>query len=313
MKIIFAGTPAFAAEHLSILLKGDHKIISVLTQPDRGSGRGKKISFSAVKEVALKNNLEVLQPTSLKDAEILESLKNLEPDIILVVAYGLLIPKSVLDIPKLGCINLHASLLPRWRGASPIESCIAAGDTESGITMMKMSVGLDEGPVLKKFICELDERETLGTLEDKFIGISSDKLLTFLKDYENKKIDEIPQPETGSTYAHKIDNSFKQLNWTANTAIEIENKIRSLNPKHGAFTYLGEERIKIFNARAKKDKGLLKPGLIHENSEGLLEAGCKENSLLVIESLQMPGKKIISSKEFIRGYQSVLTQNLKFS
>ena len=313
MKIVFAGTPAFAAEHLSILLKGDHKIISVLTQPDRGSGRGKKISFSAVKEVALKNNLEVLQPTSLKDAEILESLKNLEPDIILVVAYGLLIPKSVLDIPKLGCINLHASLLPRWRGASPIESCIAAGDTESGITMMKMSVGLDEGPVLKKFICELDERETLGTLEDKFIGISSDKLLTFLKDYENKKIDEIPQPETGSTYAHKIDNSFKQLNWTANTAIEIENKIRSLNPKHGAFTYLGEERIKIFNARAKKDKGLLKPGLIHENSEGLLEAGCKENSLLVIESLQMPGKKIISSKEFIRGYQSVLTQNLKFS
>ena len=313
MKIIFAGTPAFAAEHLSILLKGDHKIISVLTQPDRGSGRGKKISFSAVKEVALKNNLEVLQPTSLKDAEILESLKNLEPDIILVVAYGLLIPKSVLDIPKLGCINLHASLLPRWRGASPIESCIAAGDTESGITMMKMSVGLDEGPVLKKFICELDERETLGTLEDKFIGISSDNLLTFLKDYENKKIDEIPQTETGSTYAHKIDNSFKQLNWTANTAIEIENKIRSLNPKHGAFTYLGEERIKIFNARAKKDKGLLKPGLIHENSEGLLEAGCKENSLLVIESLQMPGKKIISSKEFIRGYQSVLTQNLKFS
>ena len=313
MKIIFAGTPAFAAEHLSILLKGDHKIISVLTQPDRGSGRGKKISFSAVKEVALKNNLEVLQPTSLKDAEILESLKNLEPDIILVVAYGLLIPKSVLDIPKLGCINLHASLLPRWRGASPIESCIAAGDTESGITMMKMSVGLDEGPVLKKFICELDERETLGTLEDKFIGISSGNLLTFLKDYENKKIDEIPQPETGSTYAHKIDNSFKQLNWTANTAIEIENKIRSLNPKHGAFTYLGEERIKIFNARAKKDKGLLKPGLIHENSEGLLEAGCKENGLLVIESLQMPGKKIISSKEFIRGYQSVLTQNLKFS
>ena len=313
MKIIFAGTPAFAAEHLSILLKGDHEIISVLTQPDRRSGRGKKTSFSAVKEVALKNNLEVLQPTSLKDAEILESLKNLEPDIILVVAYGLLIPKSVLDIPKLGCINLHASLLPRWRGASPIESCIAAGDTESGITMMKMSVGLDEGPVLKKFICELDERETLGTLEDKFIGISSDNLLTFLKDYENKKIDEIPQPETGSTYAHKIDNSFKQLNWTANTAIEIENKIRSLNPKHGAFTYLGEERIKIFNARAKKDKGLLKPGLIHENSEGLLEAGCKENGLLVIESLQMPGKKIISSKEFIRGYQSVLTQNLKFS
>jgi methionyl-tRNA formyltransferase len=313
MKIIFAGTPAFAAEHLSILLKGDHEIISVLTQPDRKSGRGKRISFSAVKEVALKNNLKVLQPASLKNADIQENLKNLNPDIILVVAYGLLIPKSVLDIPKLGCINLHASLLPRWRGASPIESCIAAGDTQSGITMMKMSEGLDEGPVLKKFICELDERETLGTLENKFIGMSSDNLLTFLRDYENKKINEMPQPESGSTYAHKIDNSFKQLNWISKTAVEIENKIRSLNPKHGAFTYLGEERIKIFNAMAKKDKGFLEPGLFHENSEGFLEVGCKDNSLLVIEALQMPGKKIISSKEFIRGYQSVLSKNLKFS
>ena len=126
MKIIFAGTPKFASEHLSILLEGEHEIVAVLTQPDRKSGRGKKISFSEVKEIALENDLEVLQPASLKDVEIQKSINNLEPDIILVVAYGLLIPKTVLDIPKLGCINIHASLLPRWRGASPIESCIAA-------------------------------------------------------------------------------------------------------------------------------------------------------------------------------------------
>jgi len=313
MKIIFAGTPKFASEHLSILLEGEHEIVAVLTQPDRKSGRGKKISFSEVKAVALENNLEVLQPASLKDAEIQKSINNLEPDIILVVAYGLLIPKTVLDIPKLGCINIHASLLPRWRGASPIESCIAAGDSESGITMMKMSEGLDEGPILRKFACHLDEKETLETLEKKFIRMSSENLLQFLKDYGNKKITEVIQPTTGSTYANKIDNTFKRVDWASQTAGEIENKIRALNPKYGAFTYLGEERIKLFSASAKKNNSSVEPGLILINKEGSLEVGCKDSGLLEIETLQMPGKRIISSKEFVRGYKSTLSKNLKFS
>jgi methionyl-tRNA formyltransferase len=213
----------------------------------------------------------------------------------------------------LGCINIHASLLPRWRGASPIESCIAAGDSESGITMMKMSEGLDEGPILRKFICYLDEKETLETLENKFIGMSSENLLQFLKDYENKKINEVLQPSTGSTYANKIDNSFKRLDWTTKTAFEIENKIRALNPKHGAFTYMGEERIKIFSASVKQGNGSLGPGLILINDEGSLEVGCKNGSLVEIETLQMPGKRITSSKEFVRGYKSTLSRNLKFS
>jgi len=313
MKIIFAGTPKFASEHLSILLEGEHEIVAVLTQPDRKSGRGKKISFSEVKAVALENNLEVLQPASLKDAEIQKSINNLEPDIILVVAYGLLIPKTVLDMPKLGCINIHASLLPRWRGASPIESCIAAGDSESGITMMKMSEGLDEGPILRKFACHLDEKETLETLEKKFIRMSSENLLQFLKDYGNKKITEVIQPTTGSTYANKIDNTFKRVDWASQTAGEIENKIRALNPKYGAFTYLGEERIKLFSASAKKNNSSVEPGLILINKEGSLEVGCKDSGLLEIETLQMPGKRIISSKEFVRGYKSTLSKNLKFS
>jgi len=313
MKIIFAGTPKFASEHLSILLEGEHEIVAVLTQPDRKSGRGKKISFSEVKAVALENNLEVLQPASLKDAEIQKSINNLEPDIILVVAYGLLIPKTVLDMPKLGCINIHASLLPRWRGASPIESCIAAGDSESGITMMKMSEGLDEGPILRKFACHLDEKETLETLEKKFIRMSSENLLQFLKDYGNKKITEVIQPTTGSTYANKIDNTFKRVDWASETAGEIENKIRALNPKYGAFTYLGEERIKLFSASAKKNNSSVEPGLILINKEGSLEVGCKDSGLLEIETLQMPGKRIISSKEFVRGYKSTLSKNLKFS
>ena len=313
MKIIFAGTPKFASEHLSILLEGEHEIVAVLTQPDRKSGRGKKISFSEVKAVALENNLEVLQPASLKDVEIQKSINNLEPDIILVVAYGLLIPKTVLDMPKLGCINIHASLLPRWRGASPIESCIAAGDSESGITMMKMSEGLDEGPILRKFACHLDEKETLETLEKKFIRMSSENLLQFLKDYGNKKITEVIQPATGSTYANKIDNTFKRVDWASQTAGEIENKIRALNPKYGAFTYLGEERIKLFSASAKKNNSSIEPGLILINKEGSLEVGCKDSGLLEIETLQMSGKRIISSKEFVRGYKSTLSKNLKFS
>jgi len=295
------------------LLEGEHEIVAVLTQPDRKSGRGKRISFSEVKEIALENNLEVLQPASLKGMEIQKSINNLEPDIILVVAYGLLVPKNVLDIPKLGCINIHASLLPRWRGASPIESCIAAGDSESGITIMKMSEGLDEGPILRKFMCHLDEKETLETLEKKFIRMSSENLLQFLKDYENKKIIEVIQPTTGSTYAIKIDNSFKRVDWTSQTAGEIENKIRALNPKHGAFTYLGEERIKLFSASTKKNNSSVEPGLILVNKDGSLEVGCKDSSLLKIETLQMPGKRIISSKEFVRGYQSRLSRNLKFS
>lgn len=313
MKIVFAGTTPFSAFHLDLLIKSKNEVAAVLTQPDRKSGRGKRISFSEVKEIALENNLEVLQPTTLKGVEIQKSINNLEPDIILVVAYGLLVPKNVLDIPKLGCINIHASLLPRWRGASPIESCIAAGDSESGITIMKMSEGLDEGPILRKFMCHLDEKETLETLEKKFIRMSSENLLQFLKDYENKKIIEVIQPTTGSTYANKIDNSFKRVDWTSQTAGEIENKIRALNPKHGAFTYLGEERIKLFSASTKKNNSSVEPGLILVNKDGSMEVGCKDSSLLKIETLQMPGKRIISSKEFVRGYQSRLSRNLKFS
>ena len=179
--------------------------------------------------------------------------------------------------------------------------------------MMKMSEGLDEGPILKKFVCHLEEKETLETLEKKFNGMSSENLLQFLKDYENKKIIEVIQPTTGSTYANKIDNSFKRVDWTSQTAGEIENKIRALNPKHGAFTYLGEERIKLFSASSKKNNSSVEPGLILVNKDGSMEVGCKDSSLLKIETLQMPGKRIISSKEFVRGYQSRLSRNLKFS
>ena len=313
MKILFAGTPSFAAKHLEILLKGDHEIVSVLTQPDKRSGRGKRITFSAVKEIAIENKLKVLQPKSLKEENFVKELNDLEPDIFLVVAYGLLIPQSVLDLPKLGCINVHASLLPRWRGAAPIENCLAAGDSKSGITIMAMTEGLDEGPILRKFICEIEKKETLGSLEQKFIQISSKNLLPFLKEYEAKTIQGVLQPETGSTYANKIDNSFKQLNWATETSNEIERRIRSLNPKHGAFTYLGDERIKIFSASAFEDLNDLEPGQININSKGSLEVGCKNNSYLEIETLQMPGKKIVSSEEFVRGYKSTIFSNIKFS
>ena len=167
MKIVFAGTPEFASKHLELLIESDNTILKVLTQPDRKSGRGKKINFSEVKEVALREGIEVLQPESLKTDEFANTLRELSPDLLLVVAYGIIVPKQILEIPKYGCINIHASLLPRWRGASPMEHAILSGDKKSGITFMKMTKGLDEGPIFETHECSLDADDQLTDLENK--------------------------------------------------------------------------------------------------------------------------------------------------
>ena len=179
MKIIFAGTPEFAAKHLEIVLHSKHEVLSVLTQPDRESGRGKKINQSPVKQTALDNAIDVYQPESLKTKEVFDKLKNTDPDLILVVAYGLLLPKDILELPKFGCVNIHASLLPRWRGASPMEHAIMSGDKNIGISYMEMSQGLDEGPVYEMHECPLEQNDTLSRVEEKFIQLSEKKLVSF--------------------------------------------------------------------------------------------------------------------------------------
>ena len=312
MNIIFAGTPQFAADHLKLLIDSHHKIKCILTQPDRGSGRGKKIKSSPVKEIGLDNDIEVLQPTSLKDESIVRSLESNKPDLMLVVAYGLLIPKEVLDIAEMGCVNVHASILPRWRGAAPMEYSIYSGDSESGISYMRMNEGLDEGPILEIHKCKIQKEDDLGSLESKFVELSEKSLLNFLKKFEKGELKETPQENSKATFAPKINSDFQKIDWSR-VSSEIEQKIRALNPKYGAFTFLGNKRVKIYKSSPAENTSKLSPGSIEISEDGKLLVGCSQETAIMIDTVQMEGKSAIQSEEFIRGYRSLITQEDKFN
>ena len=312
MNIIFAGTPQFAADHLKLLIDSQHKIKCILTQPDRGSGRGKKVTPSPVKKIGLDNGIEVLQPASLKDESIIRSLESMKPDLMLVVAYGLLIPKDVLDIAEKGCVNVHASILPRWRGAAPMEYSIYSGDNESGISYMRMNEGLDEGPILEIYKCKIEEEDDLGTLESKFVELSKKSLLNFLKKFEKGELKETPQENSKATFAPKINSVFQQIDWQCRSE-EISRKIRSLNPKYGAFTFLGNRRVKIYKSSFIKNTSNLSPGKIDISQDGKLLVGCNQDTLIKIDEVQMEGKSVVKSEEFVRGYLSLIRQEGKFS
>jgi len=312
MNIVFAGTPQFAADHLKLLIDSHHKIKCILTQPDRGSGRGKKIKSSPVKEIGLDNGIEVLQPTSLKDESILRSLKSDKPDLMLVVAYGLLIPKEVLEIAERGCVNVHASILPRWRGAAPMEYSIYSGDSESGISYMRMNEGLDEGPILEIHKCKIEKEDDLGSLESKFVELSKKSLLNFLKKFEKGELKETPQEDSKATFAPKINSDFQKIDWSC-VSSEIERKIRALNPKYGAFTFLGNKRVKIYKSSPAENTSKLSPGSIEISEDGKLLVGCSKETAIKIDTVQMEGKSVVQSEEFVRGYRSLIIQEDNFS
>ena len=312
MNIIFAGTPQFSADHLKILLDSQHKVKCILTQPDRGSGRGKKVKPSPVKEMGLDNGIEILQPSSLKDESIIRSLESVEPDLMLVVAYGLLIPKKVLGIAEKGCINIHASILPRWRGAAPMEYSIYSGDEETGISYMRMTEGLDEGPVLEIHKCKIEEEDDLGILENKFVELSKKSLLNFLEKFEKGELKEIPQDNSKATFAPKINSVFQQIDWQCGSE-EISQKIRSLNPKYGAFTFLGNKRVKIYKSSPAENASNLSPGKIDMSVDGKLLVGCNQETAIEIDEVQMEGKSVVKSEEFVRGYRALIRQEDKFS
>ena len=312
MNIIFAGTPQFAADHLKLLIDSPHKIKCILTQPDRGSGRGKKIRSSPVKEIGLDNGIEVLQPTSLKEESIVRSLESNKPDLMLVVAYGLLIPKEVLDIAERGCVNVHASILPRWRGAAPMEYSIYSGDSESGISYMRMNEGLDEGPILEIHKCKIEKEDDLGSLESKFVELSKKSLLNFLKKFEKGELKETPQENSKATFAPKINSDFQKIDWSC-VSSEIERKIRALNPKYGAFTFLGNKRVKIYKSSPAENTSKLSPGSIDISEDGKLLVGCSEETAIKIDTVQMEGKSVVQSEEFVRGYRSLIIHEDKFS
>ena len=312
MRIIFAGTPEFAARHLEIVLESGHEVVCALTQPDRKSGRGKRLRPSPVKQLAEKEKIPLMQPKSLASDEILIDLETFKPDLMLVVAYGLLIPKNILEIPRIDCINVHASVLPRWRGASPMEYSILNGDKKVGVSYMQMSEGLDEGPIYEVHDCDLSPKDKLEEVEEMLIDLSKTNLNKFLDKISNKEINHTKQDQAKVTIAPKIDKSILQLNWQQDSSMEVIRKINALGSKYGTYTFLGDKRIKVHQARDFKAEENLPPGTIKVYEDDMVIFCCKNSSIL-IEKIQMEGKNKVSGKDFVFGYLDLINRYKKFS
>ena len=310
MKIIFAGTPPFAAEHLKTLLKNfHHEVVCIYTQPDRPSGRGRKKLASPVKKVALENNLTVRQPNSLNNSSEINFLKDLAPEILIVVAYGLIIPKAILDIPRYGCINVHTSILPRWRGAAPIQRAIEAGDKKSGVSIMQMDAGLDTEPILATSECDIDTNDSAGSLESKMMSLGPPLLLKVLSKIKLDDLDPTRQNKFEVSYAHKIKKNECQINWFE-SAMTLERRIRAFNPTSVMFSNFKNTRLKVWAAKATDltecSSETAKPGeILSANNEGLL-VQCNIGKLL-ITNLQMPGKTKMSFEEILKARKSFFT------
>jgi methionyl-tRNA formyltransferase len=304
LRIIFAGTPEFAAEHLTALLDSRHQVIAVYSQPDRPAGRGKKLSASPVKDVALAHDIPVYQPLNFKSPEAVAELAALNADLMVVVAYGLILPKVVLDAPRLGCINVHASILPRWRGAAPIQRAIEAGDSETGVTIMQMDVGLDTGDMLTKAFCPILADDTGGSLHDKLITIGTPALLEALDQIAAGTLKREKQDDSQSNYAPKLSKEEAALNWQL-PAPELERKVRAFNPFPVAHTKTAgtgdDQRIRVWAAKASDKPTSATPGSITQISVDGLWVACTQGQL-ILEQLQLPGKKAMCVNEILRGH-----------
>jgi len=287
LRIVFAGTPEFAGHHLQALIAAKTNLVAVYTQPDRPAGRGKKLTASPVKKIAESAGLDIVQPASLRDLDAQEELANLQPDLLIVVAYGLILPQAVLDIPRFGCINVHASLLPRWRGAAPIQRAIEAGDSQSGVTIMQMEAGLDTGPIMASSACEITTQATAAELHDQLAELGAPLLLEVLQDLPARIASARPQSDDGTTYANKLDKAEAKVDWHKSAA-ELQRKVLAFNPFPGAWSLLDDQRIKIW--RAQRCEGQGRPGEILSASEAGLIVACAEQALSISE-LQLPGGK----------------------
>ncbi len=292
LNIVFAGTPEFAAHYLQVLLKSEHNVVAVYTQPDRPAGRGKKLTPSPVKQKALEHGLTVEQPLSLKSEEQQQRLANYQADIMIVVAYGLLLPQAVLDTPTHGCLNVHASLLPRWRGAAPIQRAVEAGDTATGITIMQMDQGLDTGDMLLKAHCDITPDETSRTLHDKLMYLGEPALLEVLLQIQQARLTPEKQNDQQACYADKISKEEAHINWQQ-SAKTIAQKIRAFNPFPVAYSFFDTQRIKIYEADViDVDEKKLPGEIIACDAEKLIVA-CGD-AALTIKTLQIPNKKSMS-------------------
>jgi len=298
VRIIFAGTPDFSANLLSALIDSEHDIVAVYTQPDRRAGRGKKMLPPPVKVVAEQANIEVFQPLTLKDAEQQAILASHQADIMVVVAYGLLLPQQVLDIPAKGCINIHASLLPRWRGAAPIERAIEAGDTASGITMMQMDAGLDTGDMILVEPCPIHEGMTGDELREALKPLSITATLNTLQAIANNTASFTPQSESGANYASKLQKNEAFIDWSS-TATSIALKIAAFNSSNVCFAMLNNgERIRIWRAHALTENAQATNGSIIRADDQAIVVACGQGAI-AIEQLQLAGGKAMGCRDIL--------------
>lgn len=295
MRIIFAGTPEFSAQALRAVVAAGHSVPLVLTQPDRPAGRGMALQASSVKRLALEMDLPVFQPTSLRDAETQARLAAIGAEVMIVAAYGLILPQVVLDLPRLGCLNIHASLLPRWRGAAPIQRAIAAGDGETGVCIMQMEAGLDTGPVLARATTPIGATDTAGSLHDRLAELGADLMVRVLAQLP---LPAEPQAEIGVTYAAKIGKAEAAIDWRQPAAI-IDRQIRAFNPFPGAHGVLAGMPVKIWTATPAEGCG--EPGAILKADRRGIVVACGDRVICITE-LQKAGGKRLSAAQFIAGH-----------
>ena len=297
MKIVFMGTPDFAVPCLEALIKSGYDVCGVFTQPDKPKGRGYALAPPPVKVTALENNIPVYQPTTLKDGEALKILNELSPDCIVVVAYGKILPKDILDLPRYGCINVHASLLPKYRGAAPIQWSVINGETETGVTTMYMDVGLDTGDMIMKKSCEICENETAGQPHDKLSSLGAQLIVDTLKALENGSATREKQDDSQSCYSPMLDKSLCRIDWNQ-SAQQVHNKVRGLSPWPVAVASINGKKVKIHQTVKCADSGT--PGEIISLSPLTVACGCGS---VIINELQLEGKKRMDSGSFLNGHK----------
>lgn len=304
MKIVFMGTPDFAEKSLEAVYNAGHEILAVVTNPDRPKGRGMKMVASPVKEFAVSKNLKIYQPEKVrKNVEFIEEIKKLEPDVICVVAYGKILPKEILEIPKLGCINVHGSLLPKYRGAAPIQWAVINGEKVTGVTTMYMDVGMDTGDMILKEKTEIAPDETTGELWDRLAKIGADLLVKTLEQIENKTAPRIPQGEDFSM-APMLDKEMSKIDWESKTAQEIKNLVRGLNPIMGTYAYLNGKKIKIWKVDVVEayNENVKNGTVLKSDSKDGLYIKAKDGVIKVLE-IQGENAKRMNIQDFLRGNQ----------
>ncbi|MBK1887389.1 MULTISPECIES: methionyl-tRNA formyltransferase [unclassified Marinobacter] len=304
MRLVFAGTPDFAATALRALLGTHHTLVGVYSQPDRPAGRGRKLQPSPVKQVALDNNIPVFQPESLKTPEAQQELANLRPDVMVVAAYGLILPQAVLDIPAHGCLNIHASLLPRWRGAAPIQRAIAAGDAETGITIMQMDKGLDTGAMLLKSATPIGANDTGGSLHDRLAELGGQAIIEALDLLEKGSLQGEVQDNELACYAHKLSKEEGHIDWSL-SALAIERLIRAFNPWPGTYTDFEEQRLRIHEATAIEEQSAKPAGTVISREREGIDIACGTGTLRITR-LQLPGSRAQSVNDLINGGKQLL-------